>query len=572
MNASTDFPYFTIETMMQPMTVLPMKVSKNIETKDDVLAFDHTNSRDVFSQHIDVQLSKNKELSKNVKTEISQNNDTNTKHISDDQNVLASKKETANNEVNEKDITDQNDKVSQTQDVAAGGNKEPITPPQTVADDDNQPSDESALLMSFLTKADQTLIDTESNDKNLIAPSNDSEITAAQKAQQQAQLLLKSSESVAALSTVAKAVSSTSAQVPEAIIASADNDNPTFLSETLNNTKADVLTDKAIAPALTQGQMNKENILLKVGEQENTLTKSTASNQTLVGGQLPKAEQLTGNDPLAKVMQNENSATKHDVNIISSTATKVEQLVSGAVAEEVSHDSEITLTEQDLKNLIEQSKGETGVAKKGADEQVKLSTDAELTRTDNRFVDSSGRLNQSAYENITQASTEISALTNNGQVSQSQKTNILLHHDTISIFRKDFADAVKDKVMLMISQKLQQFDITLDPPELGNMQVRVNLQGEQASVNFVVQNQQTKEALEQNMHKLRDLLANQGVDVGDANVEQQSAQSQHSNQDSNTDTKQHNNLPNTLEANDVVTQNLSVKVVDSSSKGIDYYA
>ena len=99
-----------------------------------------------------------------------------------------------------------------------------------------------------------------------------------------------------------------------------------------------------------------------------------------------------------------------------------------------------------------------------------------------------------------------------------------MHQETISIFRKDFADSIKDKVMLMISQKLQQFDITLDPPELGNMQVRVNLQGEQASVNFVVQNQQAKEAFEQNMHKLKEMLAEQGVDVGDANVEQQSHQ------------------------------------------------
>ena len=71
-----------------------------------------------------------------------------------------------------------------------------------------------------------------------------------------------------------------------------------------------------------------------------------------------------------------------------------------------------------------------------------------------------------------------------------------------AIFRKDFSEAVKDKVMLVISQKLQQFDISLDPPELGNMQVRVNLQGEQATVNFVVQNQQAKDALEQNMQKL----------------------------------------------------------------------
>ena len=80
--------------------------------------------------------------------------------------------------------------------------------------------------------------------------------------------------------------------------------------------------------------------------------------------------------------------------------------------------------------------------------------------------------------------------------AQIQKNNIQLQQETLSMTRKDFADAVKDKVMITINQKLQQFDITLDPPEFGNMQVRVNLQGEQATVNFVVQNQQAKDALD----------------------------------------------------------------------------
>jgi len=125
----------------------------------------------------------------------------------------------------------------------------------------------------------------------------------------------------------------------------------------------------------------------------------------------------------------------------------------------------------------------------------------------------------------------------------------------------------------MISQKLQQFDITLDPPELGNMQVRVNLQGEQATVNFVVQNQQAKESIEQNMHKLKDLLAEQGVDVGDANVEQQSQQSDtEGNKNESAKGNTNSLLQNTADANDVVQRDLSAVIHDSSAKGIDYYA
>ncbi len=152
-------------------------------------------------------------------------------------------------------------------------------------------------------------------------------------------------------------------------------------------------------------------------------------------------------------------------------------------------------------------------------------------------------------------------------VTQLQKNNVQLQQETISIFRKDFADAVKDKVMLVISQKLQQFDITLDPPEFGNMQVRVNLQGEQAAVNFVVQNQHAKEAFEQNMHKLREMLSEQGVDVGGANVEQQDSQT--ANEEHGSDQKDEVALSE--QAPDAIAHVLSANLVNSSATGVDYY-
>jgi flagellar hook-length control protein FliK len=154
-------------------------------------------------------------------------------------------------------------------------------------------------------------------------------------------------------------------------------------------------------------------------------------------------------------------------------------------------------------------------------------------------------------------------------VVQTQKNSVQLHQETISIFRKDFADAVKDKVMLVISQKLQQFDITLDPPEFGNMQVRVNLQGEQAAVNFVVQNQSAKEALEQNMHKLKEMLAEQGVDVGGADVQQQNQQQ--SEKGDGTSQGSNNDNLHSKSSVDSSEHVLSAKLVNSSASGVDYY-
>ncbi|MBA6291791.1 flagellar hook-length control protein FliK [Colwellia sp. MB3u-70] len=151
-----------------------------------------------------------------------------------------------------------------------------------------------------------------------------------------------------------------------------------------------------------------------------------------------------------------------------------------------------------------------------------------------------------------------------------QKSFATMQTETIAIYRKDFSDAVKDKVMVMINQKIQQVEIQLDPPEMGNIHVRVNLQNEQAAVQFVVQNQQAREALEQNMGKLRDMLAQSGVDVGEANIEQREAKEQNGNGfDSQSNSGQN---AQSAEDNFSENDNAIVNVLKASSTGIDYYA
>ncbi len=153
---------------------------------------------------------------------------------------------------------------------------------------------------------------------------------------------------------------------------------------------------------------------------------------------------------------------------------------------------------------------------------------------------------------------------------QTQKSITALNAETIAIYRKDFANAVKDKVMVMINQKIQQVEIQLDPPEMGNIHIRVNLQNEQAAVQFVVQNQQAKDALEQNMGKLREMLAESGVDVGDANIEQRQAKEQ--NGEGTNEGNTHGQNGELADSEMSENDNSVMNVVKASSTGVDYYA
>ncbi|WP_448563745.1 flagellar hook-length control protein FliK [Thalassotalea ganghwensis] len=156
----------------------------------------------------------------------------------------------------------------------------------------------------------------------------------------------------------------------------------------------------------------------------------------------------------------------------------------------------------------------------------------------------------------------------NNAEATNQKQMLNQHQETIAIYGKNFNQAVKDKVMVMMNQKLQQVEIRLDPPELGSMQVKVNMQNEQAIVSFVVQNQQAKDALEQNLNKLRDMMSDSGVNVGDASVEQQEKQTK-------GDSEQ-GELSRHQQGNDADTQEIEMGLVGNqlykaSATGVDYY-
>ncbi|WP_085298111.1 flagellar hook-length control protein FliK [Cognaticolwellia mytili] len=183
-----------------------------------------------------------------------------------------------------------------------------------------------------------------------------------------------------------------------------------------------------------------------------------------------------------------------------------------------------------------------------------------------------GRPIMSAAEMVAQQEQSFESTMNrlSADTAQSQKSITALNTETIAIYRKDFANAVKDKVMVMINQKIQQIEIQLDPPEMGNVHVRVNLQNEQAAVQFIVQNPQAKDALEQNMGKLRDMLAESGVDVGDSNIEQRQPGEQSETSFGENGASDQNNDNAEQEFNESHQQ--VVNMVKASSTGVDYYA
>ncbi len=88
------------------------------------------------------------------------------------------------------------------------------------------------------------------------------------------------------------------------------------------------------------------------------------------------------------------------------------------------------------------------------------------------------------------------------------------------------------RTIMMAQQGPRSAMIQLDPPELGSLQVRLHIHaGDQVSVSFTAPNANVREALEQHLPRLREMFAEQGLNLAQSDVRDQSAQQQSQDRD-----------------------------------------
>ena len=138
----------------------------------------------------------------------------------------------------------------------------------------------------------------------------------------------------------------------------------------------------------------------------------------------------------------------------------------------------------------------------------------------------------------------------------------------INIIKSDAAKMLQERVSALLNINNKEAEIRLDPPEMGSMQIRIRSDAEQAQINFVVQNQQAKEALEQSMPRLREMLAQQGIELGESSIQQGSPEQQ----DGQSGQGQFAGNQQTDEQQPEVSAQSSETSRQQSSSSIDYYA
>ncbi|HSB96388.1 MAG TPA: flagellar hook-length control protein FliK, partial [Spongiibacteraceae bacterium] len=138
-------------------------------------------------------------------------------------------------------------------------------------------------------------------------------------------------------------------------------------------------------------------------------------------------------------------------------------------------------------------------------------------------------------ETVAQATTSApTAVLDTGRTPQSTRPYAEMNTATATVAlpvgSSGWSDAVVDKVMWFSANQLSNAEIKLNPPDLGPLQVRISTQHDQASVVFSSPHAAVREALDQALPRLRDMLGGQGIQLSDASVGGQGAPRQQQQQ------------------------------------------
>ncbi|MGK0248600.1 MAG: flagellar hook-length control protein FliK [Oleispira sp.] len=129
-----------------------------------------------------------------------------------------------------------------------------------------------------------------------------------------------------------------------------------------------------------------------------------------------------------------------------------------------------------------------------------------------------------------------------------------------------WGDAITERITMNAAKDIKQVTIHLDPPELGSLELKLQIKDDQQThVQVQVQNPQVKEALESSAHRLREMLANQGLELSEFDVQTDSGRGESSQygsddqgqgQSQNSDTSEHSTEEISMEVSKAKNNNL----------------
>lgn len=321
--------------------------------------------------------------------------------------------------------------------------------------------------------------------------------------------------------------------------------NEKALTQALNEAAERVLAQLSASPDKNTGKpQSAEELtnLLKQLEQQVSAQQAKGESSELSLAEQKKLQQFTAE--LRKLLASQNGGADKPQALTQEQSAKAEQLLAevrqllkgrtGLSEKSVEGKaSESVITATDVKAGKEKAgSGDIGVKSDDSKQTTKTASVNTAVEAETKVTDAVQQ--GQVFRNNTDALADASAAraiqgqmvsTTQGTVAaneSSQANTLQALQRPLDLQQTEASQKLQERINIMMSRNIQRADIRLDPPELGSVHIRVNMSGEQASVQFQAQTQQARDALETTMPRLREMLEQQGINLADTQVGEQS--------------------------------------------------
>ena len=132
--------------------------------------------------------------------------------------------------------------------------------------------------------------------------------------------------------------------------------------------------------------------------------------------------------------------------------------------------------------------------------------------------------------------------------------------------------SVGQKIIWMVAGGQQTAELTLNPPDLGPMQVVLSVNNDQANATFISAHPDVRDALESAMPKLRQMMSDAGVQLSGFSVKSDSSNPGAQFTGGGTSPRAKNNTPSTLSGTNAVSATTSATNRSSGTGIVDTFA
>jgi flagellar hook-length control protein FliK len=186
--------------------------------------------------------------------------------------------------------------------------------------------------------------------------------------------------------------------------------------------------------------------------------------------------------------------------------------------------------------------------------ELKANNSLKVNNSINAAVISQRVLASDLVLDTTNQDISVNNLTSNPRTTQIDSVNLVELKAPVS--SPDWGPALNQRITWMVANSLQNANITVNPPNLGPLEINIQTDQNKTNVQFIVSSSEVRQAIQDSIPGLSKMFENSGLELGQANINSKSYNQNRENARTDTQIKNIEAISNQVESASIQGQGL----------------